>query len=174
VILALATQDGEDGTRSDQCQTPVHVVLHPIPGRPEPITDRPGRIIGGHIVRRILGDLLTCHARNATTDHRQFRSGLHSNSEQEVGGPRNGDSGYLQGARMVRRRRHEEAGTNRPDAANIRSGAGPGARDPQGVASAIDRLAAERAGRSVWRSERVAVGGVLRPDGPRAYVPGSS
>lgn len=44
----------------------------------------------------------------------------------------------------------------RRDGANTRSGARPDARDPQGVASAISRLVAERG----W-SETVAVGGVL-------------
>jgi predicted nucleic acid-binding Zn ribbon protein len=44
----------------------------------------------------------------------------------------------------------------RRDGANTRSGARPDARDPQGVASAISRLVAERG----W-SETVAIGGVL-------------
>jgi predicted nucleic acid-binding Zn ribbon protein len=44
----------------------------------------------------------------------------------------------------------------RREGANTRSGARPDARDPQGVASAISRLVAERG----W-SETVAVGGVL-------------
>jgi predicted nucleic acid-binding Zn ribbon protein len=44
----------------------------------------------------------------------------------------------------------------RREGANTRSGARPDARDPQGVASAISRLVAERG----W-SEPVAVGGVL-------------
>lgn len=44
----------------------------------------------------------------------------------------------------------------RREGANTRSGARPDARDPQGVASAIERLVAERG----W-SEPVAIGGVL-------------
>ena len=44
----------------------------------------------------------------------------------------------------------------RREGANTRSGSGPDARDPQGVASVINRLVADRG----W-SEPVAVGGVL-------------